>query len=120
MRRCLLILIFSIFYCPSIKGQCDVPQNTFANNIYFFSAQLNWSPVNGVNTYKIRYKELGTTPWSYKNNIDSLLTSKTLNNLTSQVNYIWQIRAHCDTNGNNSNWSQLDTFYTSTTFVPYS
>ena len=62
MRRCLLILIFSIFYCPSIKGQCDVPQNTFANNIYFFSAQLNWSPVNGVNTYKIRYKELGTTP----------------------------------------------------------
>ena len=118
MRRCLLILIFSIFYSTSIKGQCDVPQNTFANNIYFFSAQLNWSPVNGVNTYKIRYKELGTTPWSYKNNIDSLLISKTLNNLTSQANYIWQIRAHCDTNGNNSNWSQLDTFYTSTTLCP--
>ena len=99
-------------------GQCNVPQNTFADNIYFFSAQLNWTSVSGVYHYKIRYKEIGTTPWLYKNNIDSLLTSKTLNNLVSQVNYIWQIRAHCDTINNFSNWSQVDTFFTSTSLCP--
>ena len=47
-----------------------------------------------------------------------MLTSKTLNNLVSQANYIWQIRAHCDTINNFSNWSQVDTFFTSTSLCP--
>ena len=116
MIRCFVIL----FLLTSLKsfGQCNIPQNTFANNVYFFSAQVNWNVVSGAHHYKIRYKEIGTSPWSYKNNIDSTSTSRVLNNLSQLTSYIWQIRAHCDTISNFSNWSQVDTFYTTTNICP--
>ena len=109
-----------LFLLASLKsfGQCNIPQNTFANNVYFFSAQVNWNVVSGAHHYKIRYKEIGTSPWSYKNNIDSTSTSRVLNNLSQLTSYIWQIRAHCDTISNFSNWSQVDTFYTTTNICP--
>ena len=109
-----------LFLLASLKsfGQCNIPQNTFANNVYFFSAQVNWNVVSGAHHYKIRYKEIGTSPWSYKNNIDSTSTSRVLNNLSQLTSYIWQIRAHCDTISNFSNWSQVDTFYTTTNLCP--
>jgi len=116
MIRCFIIL----FLLASLKsfGQCNIPQNTFANNVYFFSAQVNWNVVSGAHHYKIRYKEIGTSPWSYKNNIDSTSTSRVLNNLSQLTSYIWQIRAHCDTISNFSNWSQVDTFFTTTNICP--
>ena len=116
MIRCFIIL----FFLASLKsfGQCNIPQNTFANNVYFFSAQVNWNVVSGAHHYKIRYKEIGTSPWSYKNNIDSTSTSRVLNNLSQLTSYIWQIRAHCDTISNFSNWSQVDTFFTTTNICP--
>lgn len=109
-----------LFLLAGLKsfGQCNIPQNTFANNVYFFSAQVNWNVVSGAHHYKIRYKEIGTSPWSYKNNIDSTSTSRVLNNLSQLTSYIWQIRAHCDTISNFSNWSQVDTFYTTTNICP--
>ena len=120
MSRLIAVIFLSLFCFTSTYGQCGVPQNTFSNNVYFFSAQVNWNTVLGANHYKIRYKEIGTSPWSYKNNIDSLLTFRTLNNLSDQTTYIWQIRAHCDTISNFSNWSQVDTFYTFTNLCPVS
>ena len=114
-----LATILIICQSSTLFAQCGVPQNTFSNNVYFFSANLNWDNVNSVHHYKIRYKVINTSPWSYKNNIDSLLTSKVLNNLVDNSTYIWQIRSHCDTlNNNYSNWSQVDTFFTSTTLCP--
>ena len=82
--------IISLFILISINcsAQCGVSQSIFSNNIYFFSAELNWSSVNNVHHYKVRYKQIGINTWSYKNNIDSTLNSKVLNNLTSQVDYI--------------------------------
>lgn len=118
MSRLIAVIFLSLFCFTSTYGQCGVPQNTFSNNVYFFSAQVNWNTVLGANHYKIRYKEIGTSPWSYKNNIDSLLTFRTLNNLSDQTTYIWQIRAHCDTISNFSSWSQVDTFYTFTNLCP--
>ena len=113
--------IISIFILFSINcySQCSIPQSILSNNVYFFSANLNWSPVIGVHHYKIRYKEIAATPWSYKNNIDSTLVSKVLNNLVSQSDYIWQIRSHCDTtNTDYSSWSAVDTFNTTTMLCP--
>lgn len=113
--------IISIFILFSINcySQCSIPQSILTNNIYFFSANLNWSPVIGVHHYKIRYKEIAATPWSYKNNIDSAVVSKVLNNLVSQSDYIWQIRSHCDTtNTDYSSWSAVDTFNTTTMLCP--
>jgi len=111
-------IILFLLACLKSFGQCNIPQNTFANNVYFFSAQVNWNVVSGAHHYKIRYKEIGTSPWSYKNNIDSTSTSRVLNNLSQLTSYIWQIRAHCDTISNFSNWSQVDTFYTTTNICP--
>ena len=114
-----IVYILTLLVSANCLGQCAIPQNTFSNNIYFFSANLNWDSVNNVHHYKIRYKIIGTRPWSYKNNIDSTQTSKVLNNLTSQSDYIWQIRSHCDTiNTDFSAWSPADTFNTNTSLCP--
>jgi hypothetical protein len=80
---------------------------------------VNWNSTSGTHHYKIRYKEIGNSNWSYKNNIDSALNVKLLANLNPQSDYIWQIRAHCDTiNSNTSNWSVTDTFTTITNACP--
>ena len=113
------IVYLFILISLNCYGQCSIPQSIFSDNVYFFSAKLNWDTVNNVHHYKVRYKEIGTSPWSYKNNIDSNLTSKVLNNLASEVDYIWQIRSYCDsTNTVFSNWSIIDTFNTSTLLCP--
>jgi len=114
-----IVYILTLIVSVNCLGQCTVPQNTFSNNIYFFSANLNWDSVNNIHHYKIRYKVISTSPWSYKNNIDSTQTSKVLNNLVSQSDYIWQIRSHCDTtNTDFSAWSPTDTFNTNTSLCP--
>jgi hypothetical protein len=118
MKTRLLILLISIL---SLSGysQCFSPTTVFSSNINYYSADVNWNSTSGTHHYKIRYKEIGNSNWSYKNNIDSALNVKLLANLNPQSDYIWQIRAHCDTiNSNTSNWSVTDTFTTITNACP--
>jgi hypothetical protein len=118
MKKIILILFFSTLYYNSI-GQCDPPINIFNSNINYYNADVNWNYQTNINNYRIRYKLIGATSWSYKNNIDSLSTSENLNNLTPQNFYLWQIRSYCDSTGTNySQWSIADTFYTSTVNCP--
>ena len=118
MKTRLLILLISIL-SSSGYSQCFVPTTVFSSNINYYSADVNWNSTLGTHHYKIRYKEIGNSNWSYKNNIDSTLNVKLLANLNPQTDYIWQIRAHCDTiNSNTSNWSVTDTFTTITTACP--
>ena len=118
MKKIILILFCSTLYYNSI-GQCDPPINVFNSNINYYNADVNWNYQTNINNYKIRYKLIGATSWSYKNNIDSLSTSENLNNLTPQNFYLWQIRSYCDSTGTNySQWSIADTFYTNTINCP--
>tara|TARA_B110000305_G_C19446635_1_gene645266 strand:- start:36 stop:1334 length:1299 start_codon:yes stop_codon:yes gene_type:complete len=118
MKKILFTLFFATLYFNSI-GQCDPPINVFNSNINFYNADVNWNYQLNINKYKIRYKIVGTTSWSYKNNIDSNAVTKNLNNLTPLNFYLWQIRSYCDTtNTNYSQWSIADTFYTSTINCP--
>jgi hypothetical protein len=120
MKTRLLILLISIL-SSSGYSQCFAPTTVFSSNINYYSADVNWNSTLGTHHYKIRYKEIGNSNWSYKNNIDSTLNVKLLANLNPQSDYIWQIRAHCDTiNSNTSNWSVTDTFTTITTACPNS
>ena len=117
MKIKLTILFVSI----SIIGfsQCFAPSILFTSNINYYNTEVNWNSVNGINHYKIRYKVIGSTSWSYKNNIDPILNQKLITNLDPLSHYIWQIRSHCDTiNSNTSNWSVTDTFYTNTNLYP--
>ena len=118
MKVRLLILFISLLSLGSYS-QCFSPTTVFSSNINYYSADVNWNSTSGTHHYKIRYKEIGNSNWSYKNNIDANLNVKLLANLNPQSNYIWQIRAHCDTiNSNTSNWSITDTFTTITTACP--
>ena len=117
MKKIILILFCSTLYYNSI-GQCDPPINVFSSNINYYNADVNWNYQNNIYNYKIRYKIVGDTIWSWKFNIDSLSISKNLNNLTPLNNYIWQIQSNCSDTGNFSQFSALDTFYTSTSNCP--
>ena len=118
MKKIILMLFCSTLYYNSL-GQCNPPINVFNSNINYFNADVNWNYQTNINNYKIRYKLVGSTSWSYKNNIDSLATTENLNNLMPQNFYLWQIRSYCDTIGTNySQWSIADTFYTNTINCP--
>ena len=118
IMRWLIIFLFTIFNIE-LSAQCLSPSNTYASNINYYNVTLNWDTVSGSYVYKIRYKIIGATSWSYKNNIDANLNTKFIANLTPLSSYIWQIRTHCDsTNTNTSPWSVVDTFTTNTSFCP--
>ena len=118
MKKILLLLTFSALYINS-NGQCDAPINVFNSNINYYNADVNWNYQTNINNYRIRFKEVGSSSWSYKNNIDSLAITKNLNNLTPLSYYLWQIKSYCDSLGTNfSQWSIADTFYTSTINCP--
>jgi hypothetical protein len=112
-----MLLLFSISYNIS-NAQCNTPGGIYTSNIYYFNADVNWNITSNTHNYKIRYKITGAASWSYKNNIDSLLTTKNLNSLLPFNEYIWQIRSYCDSAGANySLWSVVDTFYTNTSVL---
>ena len=114
-----ITMFFLSFIATTASSQCSAPTNIYADNINYYNAVANWSPANGVYYYRIRYKESGTTNWSYANNIDSSLSAKLLTNLTPLSDYIWQIKSYCDsTNSNTSSWSDTDTFTTATNNCP--
>jgi len=117
MKKILLLIICSILYINS-KAQCSAPFLVYNSNVSNYNADVNWNFQNDIYNYKIRYKIVGSTIWSWKFNIDSLSTSKNLNNLTPLNTYIWQIQSNCNDTGNFSPFSALDTFYTSTLNCP--
>ena len=118
MKKILLIIFFATIYFEGFS-LCDPPNNIFNSNINYYNADVNWNFQTNIYKYKIRYKIVGDTNWSYKNNIDSLAVTKNLNNLTPLNFYLWQIRSYCDsTNTNFSQWSIPDTFYTNTINCP--
>ena len=117
MKQLLLALLFITFHNTS-KAQCIEPINLSSSNINYYNAELNWNSTS-AHHYRIRYKIIGGASWSFQNNLDSTLTSKLITNLTPLSNYIWQIKAYCDTiNMSVSNWSITDTFTTNTNLCP--
>ena len=117
MKKYLLLLLFTVLYNIS-NAQCNAPGLVYTSNIYYFNADVNWSTTSNTHHYKIRYQITGAANWSYKNNIDSLLTTKNLAGLLPLNEYVWQIRSHCDSIGTNySIWSAVDTFYTNTSVL---
>jgi hypothetical protein len=118
MKIRLTILLFC-FISTFSYSQCFAPTNLFAANINYYNAEANWNSSSGTHYYRIRYKEISGASWLYANNIDSSLNTQLLTNLNPLSDYIWQIKAYCDTtNTNTSNWSIVDTFTTITNSCP--
>ena len=100
-------------------SQCFTPTTLFASNINYYNAEVNWNTASGTYFYRIRYKIIGASNWSFQNNIDSTLNIKLLTGLTPLSDYIWQIKSYCDsTNTLTSGWSAIDSFTTITNTCP--
>tara|TARA_B100001142_G_scaffold179806_2_gene179405 strand:+ start:73722 stop:74993 length:1272 start_codon:yes stop_codon:yes gene_type:complete len=101
----------------TITNTCPNTNVLFTSNINFNNAVANWDTINGANRYKIRYKILGTTLWSYLGPVYHPLDSITIPVLQQNTSYEWQVLTfHDSTNLLGSLWSESDTF-TTTSFV---
>ena len=65
MKKIILIMLCSTIYYNSI-GQCNPPINIYSSNINYYNADVNWNYQNNIYNYKIRYKIVGDTIWSWK------------------------------------------------------
>ena len=107
-----LFLLTSSLKSIDVNAQnCPVANNLNTSNVSNFSVTLNWDFNSNVDYYRVRYKEVGTSSWSFEHNVVS--TSLDIDNLNSNTQYIWQLKSFCSSLGtSNSAWSIADTFTT--------
>ena len=92
---------------------CGAPTGLNVTNLSNYSATANWNYVSGVDNYRLRYKIVGATSWSFKHGISGDSTNFDLQGLVSDTSYIWQLKAFCSAgNSSSSSWSVVDTFIT--------
>ena len=98
--------------CPDVTG-------ISTTNITQSSATLNWTASAGVDHFVIRGNVLGLPPSVSLTINNGNQTSFNATGLSSGTGFYWQIRAYCDAAGNtSSNWSDVDTFTTSSCTSP--
>lgn len=91
-------------------GLCYPPSISTVTNITATAARLNWAPVLGAASYKIRYRKTGTTAWQHKSATGSEM-SKNISGLVCDADYEWQMRVECS-DGSVSAFSALHDFST--------
>ncbi|HKR05475.1 MAG TPA: fibronectin type III domain-containing protein [Bacteroidia bacterium] len=85
---------------------CNFPQNIFTTNITSTSATFNWYLVSGAVSYSVRYRIVGTTPWTTQ---PASGTSYNATVLTPASNYEWQIMTICTGGQSSFSFSALFT-----------
>ncbi|WP_338793341.1 T9SS type A sorting domain-containing protein [Bernardetia sp. MNP-M8] len=86
---------------------CDIPTNTYEDNLTATSVSLDWSSVSSSNFYNVRHREQGTSSWI----VDAPTSSNLpLSGLYQNTTYEWQVRSHCPSE--NSDYSPIRTFTT--------
>lgn len=86
-------------YCPKPTNLMSTPAAT--------SATVSWDDM-GADSYKLRFREVGTANWRYRN---TTLTTAQVGVLTPSTQYEWQIRAICNSGGNRR-YTALENFST--------
>jgi len=118
MLRLLLLFVFAV--CIESQSQCLSTDSTYSTNVNYTNAKVNWEKVDSAIFYRVRYKDVNASAWSFQNNIDSSETNKLIIGLTPQTQYIWQIKSYCDSLGNTSSqWSTVDSFFTENITLTY-
>jgi hypothetical protein len=99
----------SSFTTASASSGCTAPTNLIASGITTSSATLTWTgPGNALN-YSVRYRLVGASGWTFRNNISG--TSTTITGLMGKRNYQFIVTAKCS-NGITSPLSISKTFTT--------
>ena len=73
------------------KPACPKPTLATVLNIGVNAVQLGWSS-GGATDFQIRYREVGTSTWSWTS---ANATNKGVGGLTDQTTYEWQVRDSC-------------------------
>ena len=109
------VIIFSLGFIMNpvkVNAQaCNTPTGLGTSNLSNFSTTLNWTLDSSVDHYRLRYREVGTSSWSFKHNATG--TSEDIASLNANMMHIWQAKAFCSAgNSPSSSWSAVDTFIT--------
>lgn len=93
-------------------GVCPPPANVTSNNIGQTVASVSWDEVGTAYDYVFRYREAGTTTWTYDPNS---FNPTFMFNLTPGTTYEYQVASLC-VFGTMSSYSPLGTFTTLTNY----
>jgi hypothetical protein len=98
---------------PFAPPACPEPTGLNASAVTSASATLAWT-ADDVNTaWDVRYKPAAAEEWT---NVPALnATSYELTGLTENTAYLWQVKAYCDSEGNESEYTGNAEFSTITT-----
>lgn len=96
---------------------CSVPTNLSVSNISSYAATVSWTVPCGESLFKVKYRKMGTSTWTVRNNITG--TSLTLNNLASTSSYQVKVQSICGA-GMNSAFSTAIQFSTTGSTANYS
>ena len=89
---------------------CSVPTGLFTTNITATKAKLNWTPVADAAYYVIRYRQAGSSEWTFKKVVGTS-SSKVISGLNPETDYYWKMKSICG--GGSSDWSSKVHFTTS-------
>ncbi len=97
-------------------NSCPVPFNTTATFITNTGAQINWDPSMVADTFRVRYRLLGTANYLYKD-VDGAggVDSTVLSGLQPDTDYTFEVATKCI--GYSSTYSIIDTFRTTAATV---
>jgi hypothetical protein len=108
-----LICSLGILLNPTeiIAQSCATPTGINTSNVSNLTATANWNLDITADHYRIRYKSVSASNWSFQHNVIGVNYDFVDLNANSQ--YIWQSKAFCSLgNSNSSLWSVIDTFLT--------
>ncbi|MBL7825958.1 MAG: fibronectin type III domain-containing protein [Saprospiraceae bacterium] len=71
----------------------SAPTGLATSSVTGTSALLSWNAVAGATTYTVQFKVASSSSWSAAGNTTA--SSLTLNNLSNNTNYQWQVKTDC-------------------------
>lgn len=111
MKRITLLFLsfFALLAINASAQTCGVPTGLNATPVYDFQATVNWTAVSGAQFYNIRYRKVGTIPFT---TTSSTPNNRVLGGLTPGTQYEYEVQTKCASG--TSAYSGLSTFTTTT------
>ncbi|HUM48005.1 MAG TPA: fibronectin type III domain-containing protein, partial [Chitinophagales bacterium] len=74
---------------------CPMPENVLVDDILKDEAEVSWTGTGNAYSYSIRYREVGSTTWSYSEVLAPTVL-QTMTGLTPSTNYEVEVQTYCD------------------------
>ena len=104
-----LLLICSLGFLLNpteiIAQSCATPTGINTSNISNLTATANWDLDVSTDHYRIRYKSVSSSNWSFKHNVTGV--NYDFVGLNSNSQYIWQSKAFCSVDNSFNSFSRI-------------